>query len=339
VAVYGINGISLRQENTSTIDRKLKLPLSQGENKIQVSCLNQKGVESYKETVYITCEASEKKPNLYIIVISVSEYLDNRMNLGYAVKDGRDIVNTFLANKKQYSKVYIDTLFNQQATKENILKVKDKLLKSHVDDQVVLFVSGHGLLDENYDFYFATHDVDFDFPQYMGLSFEKLEGLLDSIPARKKLLLMDACHSGEVDKDDIMEVNDSEVLLADGRKSGLKTYTYRSSGNQSNQQKLSTTFELMQELFTNLNRGSGTVVVSAAAGSGFALESPEWNNGVFTYSVINGIKNGAADFNKSGDITVSELQKYVSAEVERITNGAQKPTTRQENYEMDFRVW
>ncbi|MCF8298532.1 MAG: hypothetical protein K9J13_13375 [Saprospiraceae bacterium] len=341
VPVYGVKGISVKNSDLTAINKKLVLNLSKGNNKIQVSCHNVKGVESYKETVEIQYEPKEKlkKPELYIIAISVSNYLDNRMNLQYAVKDGRDITNTYLSQKELYSKIHVDTLFDKDATKTNILKLKQKLLQSKIDDQVIVFVSGHGLLDENFDFYFATYDIDFDYPQYMGITYNSLESLLDSIPARKKLLLMDACHSGEVDKDDIIEVKNSDVVLADGTKSGLKTYTYRSSSNEKNKASLNNSFELMQELFTNLNRGSGAVVISAAAGSGYALESPEWNNGVFTYSVINGIKNKAADENKNKEITVGELQKYVAKEVQTITEGEQKPTARQENLEFDFRVW
>jgi uncharacterized caspase-like protein len=95
----------------------------------------------------------------------------------------------------------------------------------------------------------------------------------------------------------------------------------------------------MGELFANLSKGSGAIVISAAAGSGYALESPEWNNGVFTYCILNGIKNKTADLNKDGSITVSELRDYVSQEVQSITKGAQKPTSRRDNVSFDFNVW
>jgi uncharacterized caspase-like protein len=95
----------------------------------------------------------------------------------------------------------------------------------------------------------------------------------------------------------------------------------------------------MQELFVNLNRGSGAQVISAAAGNSYALESDKWKNGVFTYSILSGLENYAADLNGDKIITVSELRKYVGEKVVELTNGAQKPTSRQENVVNDFRVW
>jgi len=224
--------------------------------------------------------------------------------------------------------------------RESILALKEKLLNSKVDDQVILFVSGHGLLDDNYDFYFATHDIDFDNPANRGISYDELEWLLDSIPARKKLFMMDACHSGEVDKEELIAFND--LKEKEGLKSGIKSYTYRAKVLEEDKNKgigLQNSFELMQELFTNLNRGSGAVVISAAAGDSYALESDEWNNGVFTYSVLDGLKNYQADLNNNGEVTVSELRNYVSEKVLEETGGRQKPTVRQENVEFDFRVW
>jgi uncharacterized caspase-like protein len=60
---------------------------------------------------------------------------------------------------------------------------------------------------------------------------------------------------------------------------------------------------------------------------------------VFTYSLLSGLKNGTADQNKDGKITVTELKDFVSQEVERLTDGRQKPTSRKENLEFDFVIW
>ena len=345
VAIFGSAGISLRKLNVHEYQTKLYVDLANGKNKVQVSVLNQAGAESFKETFEIECTIGKSKPDLYVEVISVSNYQQSEMNLKYAVKDGRDIANLYAQNSNNtYGNVYIDTLFNTDATLDNVLAIKEKLLKSNVDDQVILYVSGHGLLDDNLDFYFASHDMDFSNPALRGISYETLEGLLDSIPARKKLFMMDACHSGEVDKEDLTETIDTTLLLADGTKSGVKSYSYKgakvlTSGNETNKLGLQNSFKLMQELFTNLNRGSGAMVISAAGGDSYALESNEWNNGVFTFAVINGLKNKAADKDNDGEITVSELRSYVIEQVQELTNGRQKPTSRQENVEFDFRVW
>ena len=52
-----------------------------------------------------------------------------------------------------------------------------------------------------------------------------------------------------------------------------------------------------------------------------------------------GLKSNAADINNNGEISVSELREYVIENVQDLTGGRQKPTTRQENVEFDFRVW
>jgi uncharacterized caspase-like protein len=64
--------------------------------------------------------------------------------------------------------VVVDSLINNRATKENIELLRDKFMKTSVDDQIILFISGHGLLDENLDFYFATYDIDFKNPATRG---------------------------------------------------------------------------------------------------------------------------------------------------------------------------
>ena len=71
----------------------------------------------------------------------------------------------------------------------------------------------------------------------------------------------------------------------------------------------------------------------------FAMESDTWQNGLFTYCLINGLTTKAADLNKDKMITVSELQIYVQAEVSKLSNGKQTPTSRIQNNEMDYRVW
>lgn len=68
----------------------------------------------------------------------------------------------------------------------------------------------------------------------------------------------------------------------------------------------------------------------------FALESARWQNGVFTYAVLQGLTSGDADTDRDGTVRVSELRDYVVGEVHRLTRGAQTPTSRRENLEFDF---
>ncbi len=340
VAINGSKGITLMDKKSGDIVVPLQVELTPGKNKIQISCLNEKGVESLPETFEVEYTNLKEKHDLYLVVISVSDYRNSTMNLKYAVKDGRDLVKLFSRKKEEYRKIFIDTIFNKAAVKGNILAVKQKLMQSHPEDEVILYISGHGLLDNKLDFYFGTYDLNFSDPAENGVKYDDLENLLDGIGARHKLLLMDACHSGEVDKSSIRVDPNQAVILSRGERGSVTSYSYPLETTEENYRVgITTSFELMQEIFSNLSKGSGAVVISAAAGNSYALESDEWRNGIFTYSIINGLRNEKADKNRDGTITVSELKEYVSREVERLTNGQQKPTSRNENLEFDFKVW
>ena len=102
---------------------------------------------------------------------------------------------------------------------------------------------------------------------------------------------------------------------------------------------LKSSFDLMKELFVDLQQSTGATVISSASGEEYAFESPQWNNGVFTYALIRGLKTNAADKNNDGQIRVSEIQDYVYEQVKVLTNGKQNPTSRTENTENDFVVW
>ncbi|MCX6282249.1 MAG: caspase family protein [Bacteroidetes bacterium] len=338
--LFGHKGYSLNCDSCPTWSGTFPVSLVNGKNLIQISAEDKNGKISARESIEIICEKPIAKPDLIFIPISVSIYLDERYNLKYSVKDGKDMQHLFSSFSSTYNVITDYAYFDKDATRENIMKISERLKSSKPADCVILYVSGHGLLDKNSDFYFATYDMDFSNPSSRGISFSELESLLDSIPAGKKLFLMDACHSGVVDKEDVA------VSFIAGKQTevnqDVKTYTTKGNtilGDGVNPAAVQTSFELMQDLFASINQGSGAVIISAAAGNSYALESQKWNNGVFTYAIINGLKNREADLNKDGSITVSELRNYVIDQVQTLTEGRQKPTCRQENVEFDWKIW
>ncbi len=339
VPVYGIKGIDLRERAVKNLESEISVELSGGNNKVQVSVLNEKGVESLRQTFNINYTVASPRPTLYVLAIGVSKYADSAYNLNYADKDASDLISFFQSQKERFSEVKVLPLLNAQATKKNILEARAFLMQSKVDDEVVLFMAGHATLDNNLDYYFGTPDIDFERPAENGLGYEEIEGLLDGIPARRKLLLMDTCHAGEVDKDETKVVQDAGPTAEQSvlTKKGIKTQSFpRASVAGRRVIGLGNSYELMQELFRELRRGSGATVISAASGVKYAYEAD--GNGVFTHAVLEGLK-GKADRNGDHVIRVSELQDYVVKLVEELTEGNQKPTSRRENLEYDFSVY
>lgn len=331
VAIYGVNGISLRDKNVKQYTQDLEISLAKGKNKVQLSVLNQAGAESYKETFEVICTAGKDRPNLYLITIGESKFQQANFNLKYAAKDAQDMVSLFKENN-YYNEVFSKTLVNQQVTKENVSELKSFLQQAGINDQVIMFIAGHGVLDSKLDYYFASYDMDFKEPALNGIAYEDLEHLLDGIKPIKKILFIDACHSGEIDKDEL-ELDTANVEQG-------KDIQFRVVGNTASP-KLGTQniSELTKSLFTDLRKGTGATVVSSAGGLEFAIEGDEWNNGLFTFCLINGMKSKAADLNQDGEIWLSEVQQFVAQQVYELSGGRQLPTSRIENQTLDFRVW
>jgi WD40 repeat protein len=338
VPIFGVRGIDVRDQKVQKVERTIPIELSTGVNKVQVSAHSEKGVESLKETAYITYTGPAPRPDLYVLAIGASEYQNNQYNLGFAAKDASDIISAFESLKgTRFGEVKALPLLNEKATRENIIATKAFFNQSSVDDMALLFVAGHGLVDAEYNYHFGTYDVDFQNPALRGLPYEEIDNLLDGIPARKRLLLLDACFSGEIDKTEMQlvaanasaEVSGSVKMRAFLDKRGIRI----KKGLVEN------ALMLQQDLFADLRRGTGAVVISSSSGDEYSFEGPDWKNGVFTYSLLEGLKMKKADENKDGQIQVSELQKYVMERVKALTNGGQNPTVRQENLADDFVVY
>jgi len=321
--IFGQRGINIRRRNKNDFDTTINIRLSQGENRIETSIINVNGTESYRMPLSVNyIPRIKQKEMLRFIGIGIDRFVDNKYNLQYSSKDIRDLSKKL--KEKYKENIIIDTLFNENVTVSNVKALKQKLLQTTENDKVIVAYSGHGMLSKDYDYYLSTYSVNFDKPEENGLPYDELENLLDSIPARKKLMLIDACHSGEVDKEDLITLKATPDSLI----KGLKPVAYKKEG----QLGLKNSFELMQSLFVNVGKSTGATIISAAAGTQFALERNDLKNGVFTYSILEAM-------NKYPEMKISELKTIVGKRVEELTKGLQKPTSRNETIAVDWNVW
>lgn len=338
IPIHGRQGLVLKNNALKNYTGTIEVPLISGQNKIQVSLINTAGIESTRKTYSIECNKTTVKPDLYIIAVGISNYKDTSMNLTYSDKDAKDLTAIFKEKKGTnpiFNKIVVQLFTNEEAVKEKILVAKSKLMESRPDDHVILFYSGHGVLDEQLDYYLSTHDLRFEQPNERGLNFDDFKNLIDAIPARNRLIFVDACHSGEVDKDEV-ELPNTNLAQSDSDKM-LVSKDFKAKGKKIIG--VGNTFELMQELFVELRKESGATIIASSAGKEFSLESPVWQNGVFTFALKEGLLDKKADNNKDQYISVSELKSYLFTRVHELTNGKQTPTVRRENLQMDYTIY
>ncbi|WP_370088755.1 caspase family protein [Ekhidna sp.] len=332
VPAFGSKGISVSPSNKLTKD--ITLELGKGLNEIKVTAINSKGLESLPQTFEVQLTTDFDKPDLYLVSIGVSKYQQSQHNLAFAAKDAADVIAA-MNGSAAYENVFEKLIINEQATDANIQAVRAFIEKAGVDDVVMIFIAGHGVLDDSYTYYFATHNMDFNNPSSGGLSYEQLQALIDGIKCRNKLLMMDTCHSGELDEDDIEDAEQSITSVG--------SVAFRSTGSliklKENSFGLDNTLELSKSLFGDMRKGTGATVVSAAGGTEFAAEGLNSDNGLFTSCLIQGLRTRRADLNRNRDYTVSEIRQYIGEQVILLSNGKQVPTSREENIKNDFRIY
>lgn len=257
--------------------------------------------------------------------MGVSHYATSEHDLKFADKDANSIAERLSKKNKLFRESHVLCLTNEQATHAEMGKIHQFLSASGPNDTVVMFVAGHGLVDSDLTYYFATYDVDFQKPKIGGVSYGELEAMLDDIPALQKLLLMDTCHSGEIDTErggkDRLAVGIAQVGSRSQLVSGEPLQTTSS-------------FELMLQMFSDPSFGTGTAVLGASGGAEYAYEKD--GHGLFTRTLLDILD--AKESYKDGVITVSTIQRLVSQRVSQLTGGAQVPTSRRAPAEFDFAV-
>ena len=237
---------------------------------------------------------SDIKPNLYALMIGTSQYKEDpeksesifntNINLSYPAIDARAVSQTVEnAAKKMFGNDHV-FMFNLTTDSADLLKPNKQTIKKVLDsvgkkatanDILLIFLSGHGVMDEdnsNKQFYYMTADASslHDESAYstVGISTAELTDWISpkNIRAQKRILILDACHSGQA-------IND---LL----------------GNTQQNKPVSKVEDRSQMIkqIDKLNERSGLFILSASASNKLAFESDTYAHGYLTYCLLKAIK-------------------------------------------------
>ena len=316
ISQEGLTGLDIKSKNMSIEKRTIPVDLGQsgitGENFISILVKNKNGYSepaiykvNYKKSQKIQTEEFIIKPKLYILAVGVSKYENSDFELEFSAKDATDFVNLM---KKQNNKLYreIETmlLVDKDANKDNILGGLEWIqTQTTSKDVAMIFVSGHGLNDNNGRLYYLPVNFDLNSFKRTGLPADEITTTFSNIRG-KVIYFMDTCHSGNLKLTTTRGVGDTDLT------------------------------GLINELTSAEN---GTIVFCSSAGKQYSMESPEWGNGAFTKALVEGL-GGKADYLKKGVITLNQLDLYISERVKQLTKGKQTPVTGKPDTIRDFPI-
>ena len=307
-----------------------EVPLVIGYNQIQLSIISKSG-DQFSKTIGVNRRSSaivavpattitkEKRdrasgPQKWAVVVGVSEYKSPGVpSLKYADKDAESFAN-FLRRPEGggYDTEHLRVLMNSDATLPNIKDALINFLGQAIDmDLVIIYFAGHGAPEpaRPQNMYLLTNDTD---PNQLGTTafpmWDIQTVLARHINAKRVVVFTDACHSGGI------------------------SVNFATRGLGAAEQ------NLINQYLTDLSKmKEGVVVFTASAAGEVSQEFPEFNHGVFTYYMLEGLE-GKADYNNDYTITINELMQYVEEQVKRKTRGAQNPTRSQTEYDKEMTI-
>lgn len=342
VPLYDDKGIKTSNgPQVMTISRQI--PLSVGRNNIKVAVHNSQNFWSKKaEYVCYYVPDNPPEPKTYFVGIGMARYQDSSRNLYSSDNDIRNMVDVFKKNNPNH--ILIDTLINSMfITKKAFKRLKGKLINTNLNDKVILMLSGHGLLSKDkLTWHFATYETDFNHPDTSTtLTFEDIDWLFSGIPARNRLIIIDACHAGQ----SYYEYVNNSVNRGKkdgGKKDGTKAGSVADELPFNILDGLSEfepapdfmpldyeAFKIITEMFPDYGQ-NGSTVITACRGEETATEDQE--NGFFTRALLQVFKE-----NDPGTVTISKLLTEINKKF-AITDD-QKPSLKSYNPSADWVVW
>ncbi|MFE2426091.1 caspase family protein [Streptomyces sp. NPDC059373] len=150
------------------------------------------------------------------------------------------------------------------------------------DDLTLLYFTGHGLKDDDGRLYLATANTRRDSLLFTSLPAEQIDHAMSGCMSRQKVLILDCCYSG---------------AFPAGRAA-----------------KADTTVHALERF-----QGRGRTVLTASDATQYSFEGNEPHGtgvqSVFTRHLVAGLRDGSADLDGDGDITLDELYSYVHDKV------------------------
>jgi len=134
--------------------------------------------------------------NYYALIIGIDDYKDDWKKLKNAINDAKS-VEYLLRNKYEFH--YIKALYNEQATRKNIIHELEWLTDEvKTNDNVFIFFSGHGdyKKDIQKGYWVPVDATSHSVAEYISNS--DLQSLIASIKSKHTLLISDACFSGDI---------------------------------------------------------------------------------------------------------------------------------------------
>lgn len=198
---------------TWTIERKY---LRAGDNDVVLQCYNRverRGEGRLEASTRVHCERTVRQRKLYGLVVGFNDYSRSALtaagkpllhDLHTPQSDMEAIRKAWLSQRGGKLYADVDITFVSEKTvntdRQTVLKeLKELAKKGGPDDQVFVFLAGHGMVLDptgQRDFVFCCPDFDPRKPETY-ISADELYAALADISGRK-VVFLDVCHSGEV---------------------------------------------------------------------------------------------------------------------------------------------
>ncbi len=139
--------------------------------------------------------------NFKVILIGVSNYPDERKLKNVPnIKNNIDTLRNVLLDKSIIGIHKKNLFISLNESKVNIEKDLSVFVKqTDENDTLLIYYSGHGFISpESFDLFLASAQTQLDFIDSTGISIKRFRSIISQSLAKRKIVILDACHSGGV---------------------------------------------------------------------------------------------------------------------------------------------